>query len=61
MAAKVLGQEVGRALGGARTVEARRAALRSLSDTWQKTLARSNEPAWLMATGARPLSFLAGW
>ncbi|KAL4445757.1 hypothetical protein ABPG77_008956 [Micractinium sp. CCAP 211/92] len=50
MAAKTLGQEVGRALGGARTAEERRAALRLLSATWQETLARSNEPAWLMAT-----------
>ncbi|KAL4425859.1 hypothetical protein ABPG75_009875 [Micractinium tetrahymenae] len=52
MAAKALGQEAGRALAGAPTAEARRTALRSLSATWQKTLARSNEPAWLMATGS---------
>lgn len=52
MAAKTLGQEVSRALGGASTADARRAALRSLSATWQETLARSNKPAWLMATGA---------
>lgn len=39
------------ALAGARTSAERSGAVRGLCASWHKTLAKVNEPAWLIATG----------